>query len=152
MRSKMVREGELGISQSQNLEHGLKDEEQKMTFALIYISLITTTTALLKLLYYSLKCAFQVKNYRDKLRVARGILDLSSVEDYFQNTFNVSVVVIKEMAKIAMVINASVNVFITFWSSKRFKEEMHQVVSTWKKVLIQISSRPEAQGIEMSTF
>ena len=150
-RSKMVREGKLGV-QSQNLENEMKDEEQKMTFALIYISLITTITALLKLLYYSLKCAFQVKNYRDKLKVAHGILDISSIEGYFLNTFNVSVVVIKEMARIAMVINASVNVFITFWSCKRFKEEIHKVADTWKKVLLQILSRPEAQGIEMSTF
>ena len=91
------------------------------------------------------------KNRRKK-NTAHGILDISSVEDYFLNTFNVSVVVIKEMAKIAMVINASVNVFITFWSCKRFREELHKVVDILKKVLLPMLSRSEAQGIEMSTF
>ena len=113
-RSKMVREGKLGIPQNHSSEHRISDEEQKMTIALIYISLIAAITALLTLLHYSLKSVFMAKNYHDKLSIADGAIDLVSFDDYKLNTFNMSMVVIKEMTRIAVVINASVNVFITF--------------------------------------
>ena len=72
-RSKMVREGKLGIPQNHSSEHRISDEEQKMTIALIYISLIAAITALLTLLHYSLKSVFMAKNYHDKLSIADGV-------------------------------------------------------------------------------
>ena len=77
------------------------------------------------------------------LGIADGAIDLVSFDDYKLNTFNMSMVVIKEMTRIAVVINASVNVYITFWSSKRVKEEMHKVVNPLKKVLSQVLTRSE---------
>ena len=54
-RSKMVGEGKLGIPRNHSSEHRISDEEQKMTIALIYISLIAAITALLTLLHYTFK-------------------------------------------------------------------------------------------------
>ena len=63
MRSRMVREGKLGISQNQET---LK-EEQKMTQALICIITIATLTTLIKVFHYIMRnIHIQLRRRKDR--------------------------------------------------------------------------------------
>ena len=154
MRSRMVREGKLGISQNQET---LK-EEQKMTQALICIITIATLTTLMKVFHYIMRNIFLAKAHYESrnldLRVRENQDDIKSesLEIYMLNPFKIAMIVTREIGSIFLLINASVNVFITLWSCKRVRKEMVKMVRLIKKVMFSFIFNSEEERIEMSTF
>ena len=121
MRSRIVREGELGISQTQETSK----DEQKMTQALICIIAIAIITTLIKILHYIMRNIFlaQLQYENQELESTLRDLDLKSgvnQEDvksdssagYTLNQFDIAMIVTREVGRVFLVINASVNVFI----------------------------------------
>ena len=106
----MLREGKLGVSQKQFFEQQTWTEEQRLTSALIYIISMATIVTFFKILHY-LSCYTFGTHQSDAY-----------------------IIVSREIARIALVINASVNVFITFWSCKRVREELRKDIYRIKKV------------------
>ena len=154
MRSRMVREGKLGISQNQET---LK-EEQKMTQALICIITIATLTTLIKVFHYIMRNIFLGKAHYEsqnlELRAGENQDDvkLESLEIYMLNHFKIAMIVTREIGSIFLLINASVNVFITLWSCKRVRKEVVKMVRLIKKVMFSFIFNSEEERIEMSTF
>ena len=161
MRSRIVREGELGISQTQETSK----DEQKMTQALICIIAIAIITTLIKILHYIMRNIFlaQLQYENQELESTLRDLDLKSgvnQEDiksdssagYTLNQFDIAMIVTREIGRAFLVINASVNVFITLWSCKRVRKEMVKMVRLIKKVMFSFIFNSEEERIEMSTF
>ena len=161
MRSRIVREGELGISQTQETSK----DEQKMTQALICIIAIAIITTLIKILHYIMRNIFlaQLQYENQELESTLRDLDLKSgvnQEDiksdssagYTLNQFDIAMIVTREIGRAFLVINASVNVFITLWSCKRVRKEMVKMVRLIKKVMFSFIFNSEEERIEMSSF
>ena len=161
----MVREGGLGISQNQVSDQGTTEEEQRMTQALIHIISIATITTLIKVLHYIMRNIFLAKlqSENQELESRFRNLDLKSGENqedvksgsfegYMLNHFDTAMIVTREVGRVFLVINASVNVFITFWSCKRVCEEMVNMVLPMKKILSRNFIKSHQERTEMATF
>ena len=161
VRSRMVRERELGISQTQETSK----DDQKMTKALIYIIAISTVATLIKILHYIMRNIFLAKlhfenqelesSYRDldlKSGVNHKDVKSDSFAGYTLNQFDIAMIVTREVGRIFLVINASVNVFITLWSCKRVREELFKMVLPIRKILSRFFIDLELEMIEMSTI
>ena len=161
VRSRMVRERELGISQTQETSK----DDQKRTKALICIIAIATITTLIKILHYIMRNIFlaQLQYENQELESTLRDLDLKSgvnQEDvkldssagYTLNQFDIAMIVTREIGRAFLVINASVNVFITLWSCKRVREELFKMVLPIRKILSRFFINLEFEMIEMSTI
>ena len=161
MRSRIVREGELGISQTQETSK----DEQKMTQALICIIAIAIITTLIKVLHYIMRNIFLAKLFYDNQEAESNFRDLDlksgvNHEDvksdlfagYTLNQFDIAMIVTREIGRAFLVINASVNVFITLWSCKRVREELIKMVLPVKKILSRFFIDSKLEMIEMSTI
>ena len=121
MRSRIVREGELGISQTQETSK----DEQKMTQALICIIAIAIITTLIKILHYIMRNIFLAQLHYENQELESSFRDLDlksgvnqedvksdSSAGYTLNQFDIAMIVTREVGRVFLVINASVNVFI----------------------------------------
>ena len=161
VRSRMLRETELGISQSQETAR----DEQKMTQALICIIAIATITTLIKILHYIMRNIFLAQRHYENQELESTLRDLDlksgvnqenvkseSIAGFTPNQFDIAMIVTREVGRIFLVINASANVFITLWSCKRVREELIKMVLPVKKKLSRFSIDSKLEMIEMSSI
>ena len=161
VRSRIVRERELRVSQTQETSK----DEQKMTQSLIYIIAIATVTTLIKISHYIMRNILLAKLHYDNQEVESSFRDLDlksgvnqedvksdSFAAYTLNQFDIAMIVTREVGRIFLVINASVNVFITLWSCKKVREELFKMVLPIKKILSRFFIDSKLEMIEMSTI